>query len=419
MRGWLVLAFVVACKSKEAAPPPAPQRAPAAGKPLRQASVAQMFVVVLPRNADADAVAKRLAEKVRPVGGKAIVVPPQHVSPEIRDGMKYVNKDLTDADVDAITSNPGVAITITGAPLPALRAVANVADIAAMDERGWVMDVLAGAAYTPEQFENHIPSDPPDVRTQIYVHGVQGDGDQPFLDTMGMTKFGLPELRVSAAASGQLTSLMTAIDATAQYLVAHDVSVPGALDVDFATLPGDWHVDDIKQAGGAAKAHWRVAWTKDPDGGDDELELTPAQGSGVEGAAALIDDCFGKVEEQMADIKAGDPELEAAAVKARADLVARRAHYKAGVPAGEQLAIKAPFHDGELTEWMWVDVVRWKGDTFEGSLDNDPEQVKNLRMGQTVRVKLADVADFIATSADGTRSGGYSVEVMKKRGLLR
>ena len=421
MRGWLVLVFMVACGKSEQkkAPPPPPAPQPAPVKPLRQATVDEGLVVVLPVGADVDAIAKRVTAKLAARGGLAAPMPPAHATAEEREGIALANKALTPADIDAITTNAGIALKVTGEPIASLRLISQTALDLAREQHGWVMDPMAGAAYTAAQFEKHVPGDPVDVRTLMFVHGVQGDGNQPFLDTMGMTKLGLPELRVSAAASGQLDSLTTLIDATAQYLVAHDVAVPGPLDVDFAALPGEWHVDEIKKAGGSAKARWRIAWTKDPDSGDDELELTPAQGSGVEGAVALIEECFGKIEEQMADIKAGDPELAAAAVKARADLVARRAHYKTGVPAGEQLAIKAPFHDGDLTEWMWVDVVSWKGDTFQGTLDNDPEQVKNVKMGQTVRVKFADVADFIATTADGTQSGGYSVEVIKKRGLMR
>ena len=423
MRGWLVLVFMVACGKSEQkkAPPPAPSPAPqpAAVKLLRQPTVEEGLVVVLPAGADIDAIAKRITAKLASRGGHAETMSPTHAPAEVREGLAATNPALTFKDIDAISSNAGVVLAVTGEPLASLRVVSQAALELAREQHGWVLDPMAGAAYTAAQFEKHVPGDPLDVRKLVYVHGVQGDGSQPFLDTMGMTKLGLPELRVSAAASGQLDSLTTLIDATAQYLVAHDVAVPGPLDIDFAALPGEWHVDEIKKAGGSAKARWRIAWTKDPDSGDDELELTPAQGSGVEGAVALIEECFGKIEEQMADIKAGDPELAAAAVKARADLVARRAHYKTGVPAGEQLAIKAPFHDGDLTEWMWVDVVSWKGDTFQGTLDNDPEQVKNVKMGQTVRVKLADVADFIATTADGAQSGGYSVEVIKKRGLMR
>lgn len=33
-------------------------------------------------------------------------------------------------------------------------------------------------------------------------------------------------------------------------------------------------------------------------------------------------------------------------------------------------------------------------------------------------MKLADVGDYLHETKDGKRTGGYSIEVMKKRGLL-
>jgi uncharacterized protein YegJ (DUF2314 family) len=427
MRGWLVMVFVVGCNKgdrpppqQQPAPPPASVKpAPVAAKSVRRATVEETYVVVLPRGADVDATMKRVSAKLAPLGGEARVMPPEKPTPEMREATAAMNKDLTAADLDGILSNTAIAMRATGEPLATMRALATIAFELAKQQHGWVVDPDAGAAYTAAQFEKHVPGDPIDVREVIYVHGVQGDNSQPFLDTMGMEKLGLPDLRVSAAASGQLGALTVLIDATAQQLVAKDAAVPGPLVVDLATLPGEWHVDEIKKAGGTAKARWQIAWAKDPDSGEDELELVPAQGSGVEGAVALIDDCFGKAPDPVAQIKANDPELEAAAVTARADLRSRHSHFAKGVPAGEHLAIKAPFHDGDITEWMWVDVVAWKGDTFVGSLDNDPESVKNVKVGQTVRVKLADVADFIAVAPDGSQSGGYSVEVMKKRGLIQ
>jgi uncharacterized protein YegJ (DUF2314 family) len=67
---------------------------------------------------------------------------------------------------------------------------------------------------------------------------------------------------------------------------------------------------------------------------------------------------------------------------------------------------------------MWVDVVSFKGDTFSGTLANEPDLVHTVRPGQKVKVKLADIGDYVHQKADGTTSGGYSIEVFKKRGLF-
>jgi uncharacterized protein YegJ (DUF2314 family) len=130
-----------------------------------------------------------------------------------------------------------------------------------------------------------------------------------------------------------------------------------------------------------------------------------------------VNDTFGAVHDGTVEVKADDPELLAAAAKARADLQTLRTHFKAGIPADETLTIKTRFTDGDIVEWMWVDVVAFKGDTLEGTLANTPELVHNLKEGGKVKVKLGDVADYMHERKGEQIGGGYSVEVFKKRGM--
>lgn len=390
---------------------------------VRQAKVDEDLVVVVPKGASTDAIEKLVRARIAAahLDAQVAAMPaPPSPSDDSRTALAAENPKLSAADVDTILHSPAIAMRATGEPIATMRALGAIALDAAKAAHGWVVDPLAGAAYTPAQFASHVPGAVPDVRKLIYVHGVSGDNAPPFLDTMGMSKLGFPELRVSVAAQGQLEALTVLIDAAAQAMLAKgDAAVPGTLDVDFAKLPGEWHVADIEKAGGSARASWQLRWTTDPDSGAREIELVPAQGSGAQGAAALIDSCFGKVPEPIAQVRAGDPELAAAAVQARKALVAERAHFARGVPPNEHLAIKAPFHDGEITEWMWVDVYAWKGDTFEGTLDSEPEDVKNVKLGERVRIKLSDVADFIHVHADASQTGGFSIAVFKKRGAIQ
>jgi uncharacterized protein YegJ (DUF2314 family) len=85
------------------------------------------------------------------------------------------------------------------------------------------------------------------------------------------------------------------------------------------------------------------------------------------------------------------------------------------VPPGERLAVKAPFAtDHGATEWMWVDVVGWKGDdALDGILNNDPSDVSTLVAGARVEVKLDELGDYVQTRADGTTVGGYSIAILR------
>jgi uncharacterized protein YegJ (DUF2314 family) len=235
---------------------------------------------------------------------------------------------------------------------------------------------------------------------------------------MGMHELGFPELTIRHVATADVNQAVKLVDAVAQTMLAHpDVKVPGTIDIDLATLPGDWYKDQLAH-GATGRARFRTSWTKDDDG-EDEIELSPATGSGTEGLEALVVECFGAAPDIPTPVKANDPELEAAARRARSELSAMRAHFAKGVPFKERLSIKAPFtsEDGQV-EWMWVDIVRWTGETLEGTLANDPEVVTTLKAGSHVKVPFAKVADFIRITAEGTQSGGYSIEVFKKRGLM-
>jgi uncharacterized protein YegJ (DUF2314 family) len=117
--------------------------------------------------------------------------------------------------------------------------------------------------------------------------------------------------------------------------------------------------------------------------------------------------------------KPDDPELLAAGAKARADLDKLRSHFASGIPPYVRLAIKASFIDDEdRVEWMWVDVVAFRGDTFEGTLANEPQVIESLQDGQKVRVKLAHVRDYLHEKENGARAGAYSLEVFKKKGSI-
>ena len=201
MRAVLLMVLVAACK-KEAAPPPVATPKPAeAAKPSRpsdppkaihEAVVHEGFIVVVPKGADIKAVEAQARARIEKLGGTVEEMKQPAIGEQERAIFRYANPDLTDADLDAIAAGTPMAILLEGEPVATLRAVAPVAHDIASSAHGWVIDPIAGSAYTPAQFVKHMPGDPLDVRTQIYVHGVGGEGDLPFLDTMGMNKLGFP-----------------------------------------------------------------------------------------------------------------------------------------------------------------------------------------------------------------------------------
>lgn len=75
--------------------------------------------------------------------------------------------------------------------------------------------------------------------------------------------------------------------------------------------------------------------------------------------------------------------------------------------------IKTPFVEEGKVEHMWVLVSSYEKGSFHGTLNNDPEWVKNIKIGDTVVVNEADVEDWIIS--DGTKVvGDFSTKVFRK-----
>ncbi|HEY4239095.1 MAG TPA: DUF2314 domain-containing protein [Kofleriaceae bacterium] len=408
VRSWLFAAvLLVGCKDKAPPPPPAapvidaPAAAPTAGARVRPGTL-KSAPLETPYAVAAPPGAKLAHDSGVPIALGDLFSDAQ---------LAYMLKPLAAADAAAIRSADVVALR--GADP---RKLADEARALADAAHGWVLDPVTSRVFTAAAFRDHVPGDHLDARKLIAVHGVIGANEQPFFDTEGLRRYGYPEIYIAEAAAGDVSRMTDFINAAAQTLLdGHDVDAHGVLAVDFRAL--GWDIG----TGGTGRATFQTRWAHEPDddaGADLLLELQPPTGRGTEGWAKLMEQCFGSAPEQIQQISATDPEILAAAAKARADLRALRPHVADGIPIGEHLSVKAKFTGADdAVEWMWVDVVSFQADTVRGTLDNEPDVIKTLRVGQKVSVALADIGDYLYTTPSGTR-GGYSIEVMKKRGLV-
>jgi uncharacterized protein YegJ (DUF2314 family) len=73
-------------------------------------------------------------------------------------------------------------------------------------------------------------------------------------------------------------------------------------------------------------------------------------------------------------------------------------------------AVKAPFTEGDCTEYMWVAVVEIGNDVISGKLGNKPVSIRSLHEGDPVEVRLADLNDWMFTDGD-RRVGGFTTGV--------
>ncbi len=433
--GWVVVMAVAAgCKEKETAaglhavadPKPFPATSPKPGSPVQRGTLHRtefvVYGVIAPPGADTEKLAA-VARATRDVVVKEETPSGAGWNAAHAD---YYGKDYPPEDRPEIEKSTFALSIVANGPDAGRRAAAAAIAVARACH-GWIVDLHQHHLYTADTIADHVESATPrDVRKLIVVHQVAGGGDLTFLDTAGMERFGLPELFLADVPTAHVPGTTTLMNATAQTLLERgDLTRDGELDVDATKLTGDWHVDERKQLGGIGKITWKVTWSRgdaepgeelDPDQPVLQLSLPGTKPGSAEALLAALDTFEGAVEDKVRHFDYRD-ELDAAGVKARAALTQLRPHFAKAVPAGEELAVKAPFTtDSGNIEWMWVDVVSIKGATVDGILDNDPDEVSSLKIGARVKVKFAELADFIHARADGTKVGGYSLEVMRAHG---
>jgi uncharacterized protein YegJ (DUF2314 family) len=104
-----------------------------------------------------------------------------------------------------------------------------------------------------------------------------------------------------------------------------------------------------------------------------------------------------------------DPDMLAAFAKARSETDNFIAIMIAGT--GDSYSVKVAVTDNGQTEYFWLDGLTYANGVFSGTIDNDPELVKNVKMGQPINVKKEDIYDWLYMK-DGKMYGNYTVRVL-------
>lgn len=106
-----------------------------------------------------------------------------------------------------------------------------------------------------------------------------------------------------------------------------------------------------------------------------------------------------------------DVEMNAAIARARStldDFLALSAHPPRGA---HDFKLKVKFTDAHGVEHMWVTPFERHGHGFSGTLANEPDTVRNVRLWDEVRFERADITDW-GYEMDGRQVGSFTVCVM-------
>jgi len=109
---------------------------------------------------------------------------------------------------------------------------------------------------------------------------------------------------------------------------------------------------------------------------------------------------------------ADDADLKAATEEARR----RWPEFAAAFAAKQEdqiFAVKAPFKDGDFTEFMWIKVLKIEDEYLSGVIDNDPVNVKKYKRGTRVRLRIKALSDWMYTDDDDL-VGGFTNKALDK-----
>ncbi len=76
-----------------------------------------------------------------------------------------------------------------------------------------------------------------------------------------------------------------------------------------------------------------------------------------------------------------------------------------------RFAIKKAFVEGDKVEHLWLNEVSFDGQLFHGKVDNEPVDIKGVRVGQEVTVLPNEISDWMYVQ-DGRLVGGYTIHAM-------
>jgi hypothetical protein len=170
----------------------------------------------------------------------------------------------------------------------------------------------------------------PFVPAHIVLH-VYREGEALRLISLGMAKFGLPDLVVEKVPQSLSEEMGRLVNSVAQLLAEGMVlSADGTMDVDLAKLKDARLKEQLAsrtQKGALRRAKLQALEAQRDQGDPDNplLELGfPGSGDLHARYVAALDALFGKRPDNITPVAPGDPELEAVARKARARLVELR-----------------------------------------------------------------------------------------------
>lgn len=290
---------------------------------------------------------------------------------------------------------------------------------------GLIWDSETRELFTPQAWkEKRIDSwsgSTPNIEDHTVIHAYKNNTGVRAI-TLGMVKFGLPDIVVNDFSWSLNQPMGNLINLVAQSIAEGvvpneegvlELSINNLLETEYkkALIPTlkENAESTVKIQIGEGK--WEDG---DPNNFIIELQFHKIKGKSLsEKHEAMLASLFGW-ESQISYVK-HNLAIEAASQRARQKLIGLKNEFNNGLEPGEFIQVKAPFSTPEGgNEWMWVEVLSWKGEIITGLLKNEPHHIPNLKGGSEVTVNQEDIFDYIRSYPDGTSEGNETGALIMK-----
>jgi uncharacterized protein YegJ (DUF2314 family) len=307
----------------------------------------------------------------------------------------------------------------------ALRVADELVEKIAGETGGLVWDEETREVFSPEalhkrriaEWRDTVPS----ISTHTVIHSYN-NGEFVRAISLGMAKAGLPDIVVEELPEFSTGQVGHVINLFSQALAEGTFpKKTGQFRLDVRAIQNtaarESQVNSLKPNGtGIACLTLKEGHAEEGDPKNEIIEITFDKYTGNDSHVKLdaaLGWMFG-VDDSVTDVEHTDELLEESR-KEKAHLPRLHKAFDAGLRPGEYIMVKAPFKqpDGG-SEWMWVEVRSWKGQSIRGLLDNDPVRVPGLHGGQLVEVQETDLFDYIRHFPDGHQEGNTTGEIISK-----
>jgi uncharacterized protein YegJ (DUF2314 family) len=122
----------------------------------------------------------------------------------------------------------------------------------------------------------------------------------------------------------------------------------------------------------------------------------------------------GSASDPITSVEENDPEMNAAIARARAELPTFWQKLEHPGPGESDFALKVKITDSHGVEHFWLTDLQGKDGKLTGTINNDPQTVQNVKLGDRIPIPEADITDWMYTR-NGKMYGNGTVRPLLKR----